>query len=366
MKRVRKFLSRPVFFAATALVLFTLAAELYAQSTVDAYGKLAKLGAEQRRQALIEGSKKEGGLMIYSTIAQPDMQALVASAEKKYPFMKVQVFREGRGAALADRALAEARAGKHIADLVVGASSGLFPMMKAGVLARYRSPELANYDKEFFDPQGQWATAFLFEWLFAYNTNFVEARALPANYLSLLDPYWKGKLVMDPLPNSFIKGALKVYGEAKALDLFKRLVDEQGVQFRRGRTMQMQLLAAGEFPAAVEIIIAHIKRLKTQGAPVNYHYVYPTPLTVSPVSILKSAPHPYAAALFVDHLLSLEGQTVMAGAGYSVAQKKVDVVEEKARKARVVISPEWDAEVGDKVIKIAKEYFAQSARTTGR
>ncbi|HEY3303371.1 MAG TPA: ABC transporter substrate-binding protein [Candidatus Binatia bacterium] len=239
-------------------------------------------------------------------------------------------------------------------------------MMKAGVLARYKSPELANYDKEFFDPEGQWATAFLFEWLFAYNTNFVDARFLPANYLNLLDPYWKGKLVMDPLPNNFIKGALKVYGETKSLDLFKRLVEEQGVQFRRGRTMQIQLLAAGEFPAAAENLIAHIKRLKSQGAPVNYHYIYPTVLTVSPVSIVKSAPHPHAAALFVDYLLSREGQTVMAEAGYSVAQKKVGVVEEKARKARVVIAPEWEAEAGDKVTKIAKEYFAQSSRATTR
>jgi iron(III) transport system substrate-binding protein len=238
--------------------------------------------------------------------------------------------------------------------------------MKAGVLARYKSPELANYDKEFFDPEGQWATAFLFEWLFAYNTNFVDARFLPANYLNLLDPYWKGKLVMDPLPNNFIKGALKVYGETKSLDLFKRLVEEQGVQFRRGRTMQIQLLAAGEFPAAAENLIAHIKRLKSQGAPVNYHYIYPTVLTVSPVSIVKSAPHPHAAALFVDYLLSREGQTVMAEAGYSVAQKKVGVVEEKARKARVVIAPEWEAEAGDKVTKIAKEYFAQSSRATTR
>lgn len=366
MSRARKLFHPMVFFAATSFVVLALAADLRAQSTVDAYGKLAKLGAEQRHKALVESGKKEAALMIYSTIAQPDMQALVASAEKKYPFLKVQVWREGRGAALADRAIAEARAGKHIADVVVGASSGLFPMMKAGLLARYRSPELVNYDKEFFDPEGQWATAFLFEWLFAYNTNFVEPRALPATYMNLLDPYWKGKLVMDPLPNSFIKGALKVYGEAKALDLFKRLVEEQGVQFRRGRTLQTQLLAAGEFPAAVENLIAHIKRTKSLGAPVNYHYIYPTVVTVSPVSIAKSAPHPYAAALFVDHLLSREGQTVMAELGYSVAQKKVDVVDEKARKARLVIEPEWEAEVGDKVARIAKEYFAQSSRSNTR
>ncbi len=280
--------------------------------------------------------------------------------------MKVQVWREGRGAALADRAIAEARAGKHIADLVVGANSGLFPMLKAGILANYKSPELVNYDKVFFDPEGRWATAFLFEWLFAYNTNFVDARNLPATYMNLLDPYWKGKLVMDPLPNSFIKGAIKVYGEAKALELFKRLMDEQGVQFRRGRTMQMQLLAAGEFPAAVEVIIAHIKRLKSQGGPVNYHYIYPTVVTVSPISIAKAAPHPYSAALFVDHLLSREGQTVIAEAGYSVAQKKVDVADEKTRKARVIVTPEWESEIGDKVAKIAKEYFAQGSRSTGR
>ncbi len=84
MKRGGKFPRRAGFFLAVVLALAP-AAGLRAQTTAEVYGKLQKLGADQRRQAAVEGAKKEGALMIYSTIAQPDMQSIVASAEKNIP-----------------------------------------------------------------------------------------------------------------------------------------------------------------------------------------------------------------------------------------------------------------------------------------
>jgi iron(III) transport system substrate-binding protein len=342
------------------MCLFLLVSTAAAQTAEALYARLEGLAPEQRRQVLIEGAKKERELMLYSTLSQSPI--LDAAMEKSYPFLKIQVWREGRGSAVADRALAEARSGRHLADVTIGGTSGLQPMIKAGILARYRSGEAAHYDKDYMDPERHWSTAFFFEWVFAYNPTLVDRSKLPQTYMNLLDPYWKGKLVADPLPNSFIKGALRVYGEKKAGELFKRLVEEQGLSFRRGRTLQAQLIAAGEFPAAIEIAVTHPKQMKAKGAPIDYHYIQPTPVTLSPVSIFKAAPHPYAAALAVDFFLSPEGQKVIASLGYSVARKDVDTPEEAAKKARVVIPLDWDFKMSDDVRRIAKEYFALKSR----
>jgi len=341
-------------------LLFVFVVPAGAQTAEAVYSKLESLQPEQRRQFLIEGAKKERELMLYTTLSQAPV--IDAAIEKAYPFLKVQVWREGRGSAVADRALAEARSGRLLGDVTVGANSGLFPMIKAGILARYRTGEAAHYDKDYLDPDRLWTTAFFFEWVFAYNPTLVDKSKIPQTYMNLLDPYWKGKLVADPLPNSFIKAALRVYGEKKAAEFFKRLVEEQNLSFRRGRTLQAQLIAAGEFPAAVEISVTHPKQMKAKGAPIDYHYIYPTPVTLAPLSIFKAAPHPHAAALAVDFILSKEGQKLIASLGYSVARKDVDVPDEAAQKARVVIPLDWEWKMTDEVRRIAKEYFALKSR----
>jgi iron(III) transport system substrate-binding protein len=347
-------------FAYQLCSLFLLAVNAGAQTPDAIYSKLENLQPEQRRQFLIEGAKKERELMLYSTLSQAPV--IDAAIEKAYPFLKVQVWREGRGSAIADRALAEARSGRLLGDITVGANSGLFPMVKAGILARYRTGEAAHFDKEYLDPDRYWSTVFFFEWVFAYNPTMVDKSKLPQTYMNLLDPYWKGKLVADPLPNSFIKAALRVYGEKKAFEFFKRLVEEQNLSFRRGRTLQAQLIAAGEFPAAIEVAVTHPRQMKAKGAPIDYHYIYPTPVTLAPISIFKTAPHPHAAALAVDFILSKEGQKLIASLGYSVPRKDVDVPDEAAKKARVVIPLDWEWKMTDEVRRIAKEYFALKSR----
>ncbi|HEY2987183.1 MAG TPA: ABC transporter substrate-binding protein [Candidatus Binatia bacterium] len=347
--------------ACQLFLLFILSVQVGSAETPDAiYSKLETLPPEKRRQVLIDGAKKERELMLYSTLTQASV--IDAALEKAYPFLNVQVWREGRGSGVADRALAEARSGRLLGDVTIGANSGLFPMLKGGILARYRSGEAAHFEKDYIDPDRYWSTAFFFEWVFVYNPTLADKSKAPETYMNLLDPYWKGKIVADPLPNSFIKGALRVYGEKKAAELFKRLVEEQHLNFRRGRTLQAQLIAAGEFPAAIEISVTHPKQMKAKGAPIDYHYIYPTPVTLAPVSIFKAAPHPHAAALAVDFILSKEGQKLIASLGYSVARRDVDVPEEAAKKARVIIPLDWEWKMTDEVRRVAKEYFALKSR----
>lgn len=257
------------------LWLLLLPALSWAQAAEELYQKLQGLDHEKRHQMLAEGAKREGTFTVYATTSGPAIDNLLNAFRKRYPFLRPQVWREGRGQALADRALAEIRAGRYIADVLGGGETALRPLMTASALARYQSPERKHYSQDYRDAEGYWTSAFIQESIFGYNTRLVDRTKLPATYFDLLDPYWKGKIVLDPLPNSFVRGALKAYGKKKALEFFELLLRQQEIQFRRGRTLQAQLLAAGEFAASPELRLGTLTELKRKGAPVEVHYIYP-------------------------------------------------------------------------------------------
>jgi iron(III) transport system substrate-binding protein len=344
------------------LLLALLPGGARAQNAEDLYRKLDRLSPENRLQALVQGAKQEGSLMVYATTSGPAIDSLLTAFRKKYPFIKTQVWREGRSAALAERITAEIRAGRYLVDVLGGGSTALQPLMKISALARYHSPERSHFANDYKDEAGYWTTVFLQESIFGFNTNLVDRAKLPASYFDLLDPYWKGKLVLDPLPNTFVRGSLIAYGEKKALELFNRLLSTQEIQFRRGRTLQVQLLAAGEFAASPELRLGTIRELKEKGAPIDYHFIYPTPAEIRPAAIFNTAPHPHTAALLVDFWLSREGQELMLQAGYSVAREGIGSEETTAKKARVPVKLDWVEDNEQKVQQITKDVFAKKAK----
>jgi len=335
---------------------------LPAQNSEKAYQKLKGLSGEKRQQALLEGAKREGSLTLYAVFTQPTMEALLKLFNSKYPFIKTQFIREGRGDALAEKYFTELRAGRNLADVVAGGDNAILELIEGKGLARYPSPEQRNYPKDYKDAEGRWTTVFISEWAFGYNTALVDRSKLPKTYMDLLDPYWKGKLGLDPLPNNFVRGALRVFGEKKATDLFQKLVDHQEVQFRRGRTTQTQLLAAGEFAASPELRLSILKELKTKGAPVNYHFAYPFPVTLGAVGVFNAAPHPYASALFTDFWLSKEGQQFMIDREFTVVREGMTEIDPEGKKNMVPLTLEFRKATDDWVRQVTRDIFAKKAR----
>lgn len=343
----------------------TLARPAPAQDADAVYQKLDGLGADQRQKMLVEGAKKEGQFTLYAVFVRPVMEAVLGEFRKKYPFVKPQFIREGRGDALADRYLTEARAGRNIADALAGGDNAVLSLMKAEALARYRSPEQKFFSDDYKDKEGRWTAVFISEWAFGYNTRLVDRAKLPKSYLDLLDPYWKGKIGLDPLPNNFIRGTLKAFGEKKALEFFQRLLDTQDIQFRRGRTLQTQFLAAGEFAASPELRLSLLKELKAANAPVDFHFAHPFPVTLAATGIFKTAPHPHAAALFIDYWLSKEGQEFMASREFTVMREGMTQLDAEGLKNMTPLTLDFRSQTDDWVRKVAAEVFAKRARSRG-
>ena len=110
--------------------------------------------------SLVERAKKEGTFMLYSSMNQPDVNHLFDGFRKKYPFITPKGYTT-RSAALLERVITEARAGKQFADVIQGNAFTLYLLAKRGQTEAYSSPEAKTYADSFRDPANGWIAVYL-------------------------------------------------------------------------------------------------------------------------------------------------------------------------------------------------------------
>ncbi|HWP34575.1 MAG TPA: ABC transporter substrate-binding protein [Thermodesulfobacteriota bacterium] len=281
-----------------------------AQPHAAALPALAKLRGPEREQRLVEGARREGSLVWYSSADTDDALALIKRFTDRYPFVRVEHFR-APSEKLLERILAEWRARAFRADVVSLPEIELHALAKQGVLVPFESPEQDAYPPEMKDPRDLWTGMYVSAWVCMYNTKLVPKEAAPRRYRDLLDPRWKGQITLDPEAYSWFVTSLRYLeqrdGPEAALDYFKRLA-RQDVQFRKGHSLIAQLVAAGEVPVAPEIQVHNVEALKSRGAPVDWVALDGViPVHRIGLALTTVAPSPHAAALFYDFILSRSG-----------------------------------------------------------
>jgi iron(III) transport system substrate-binding protein len=258
---------------------------------------------------VIEGAKKEGQVVWYSTMTLDQSKVVVDHFQKKYPFIKPELFRTG-GGPLLNKILTEARGGLYAWDVVVGRGEMVLPLKEKNLLAAYRSPETKMIDKDLTDAKGFWTAYYVNAYVLGWNTKLVKKDQVPKTYEALLDPKWKGgQISVDTEAYGMLQGLIGLWGQEKAVAYFKKLAAQDPVP-KRGNTERVQLAVAGEYP----LIIAYnqtIERMTQRGAPVDWLPLEPAVVQVNPVMISAKAPHPNAARLFEDFILSQEGQEML-------------------------------------------------------
>jgi iron(III) transport system substrate-binding protein len=153
-----------------------------------------------------------------------------------------------------------------------------------------------------------------------------------------------------------VEGLKRVWGKEKAVAYFKKLATLEPV-LKRGNTERVQLTVAGEYP----LIIAYnqtIQRMTSRNAPIDWTPLEPAVTQVNPAMIGSKAPHPNAARLFYDYILSKEGQEQLPG--YQRIPVRRDVEPDPARLFRgfkyVIENPE-DYKDFDATVKQYLEIF---------
>jgi iron(III) transport system substrate-binding protein len=258
---------------------------------------------------LIEEAKKEGKVVVYAAYSAPDANAFKAAFEKKYPFIQFEYFRAGKDKLL-EKYLTEVRAGQYLPDVY---QSSIFPMttlMQRGLIGKYASPERGVYGNDFKDKEGYWTTAYINAMTMAYNTRIVKPAEVPKSYDDLLQPKWKGKMGMDLNKTEWYVAMLQMMGEEKGKKYMEALSKQQ-VEARDGNTITGQLLVAGEFPLVISQYPTSVEEYKKVGAPIEWVAIDPHFVYSIVIGVTAKQPHPAAGKLFIDFVLSQEGQKIM-------------------------------------------------------
>ena len=314
------------------------------------------------RKPILEGARKEGKLAIYSVLAVPDHSQIVDRFRLKYPFIDVALVRPGGSERITSRILTEARAGQHLVDVIGVSLLNMHQLIKRNLVTRYPSTERERFDPNFKDREGFWTAFYVNPSVIPYNTNVVRPEQSPKTYQDLLDPKWKGQLVMEQRDIEFFSALVRHWGEENGLAYMRRLARQQ-ITIRSGHTLITQLVAAGEHPAAVSTNGPRVELTKRRGAPIDWNPPDPTVVDVVTMGIAAHAPHPNAAKLYLDHVLSREIQEELLEETFVKPSGRTDVKSRfmtKIRGSRVRMIPiEAElAEQWEKFEKLFQEIFS--------
>ena len=274
--------------------------------------------ADVRQQRLLDGARKEGTMVFYTSVETEFARALTSGFEAKYPFIKTDIFRSTHDKILS-RMNVERKTGIYTADTVSVGEFETYHMQKMGLMTPYKSPFAASYPEGFKDPNGHWTDLYDNLIVMAYNTTRVKRDELPKRYEDLLHPRWKGRMVLDQNEDRWFANMLYLMGEKKGMEFMQALA-KQNVAIRSGRSLITQLLTAGEYDLQIVAYWYRPHLMKKQGAPVDWLAMEPAIVALHPISIVDRAPHPNAAKLFIDFVLSDEGQKIFVQRGRESAK----------------------------------------------
>ena len=317
----------------------------------------AQLASAASRDQLIDGAKKEAEVVVYASMNLEEANTMIARFEQKYPFVKVKLNRAD-SEKLLTRILVEARAKRPFADVIQTLGFGMHTLKKSQLLGQYLSPENNYYPKEFKE-EGYWTTVYTNPYVVAYNPRLVGKDQLPRKYEDLLHPMWQGKMMMEPTKVDWFGGVLQIMGKEKGLKYMRDLA-KQNIMNRIGHDLLAQLVAAGEGLMDIDIPAPSVDRVRKRGAPIDWVAFLPAPASLIGIGVAAQPAHTNAARLYVDFILSLEGQRILADLGRYLA--RMEIMQEQAAKAKGLQMTPVSPELGEFTLeytKLMREIFGQ-------
>jgi iron(III) transport system substrate-binding protein len=350
LSRIRRCFS-PFGWAFMLLLAWVPASPLRAQSVAE----LATYSGPDRTQKLIDGAKKENALTIYSSMTSADMGALINAFAAKYG-IRAQHWR-GSSEDIRNRTSREYSGGRYDVDVAETAGPDMEAMVSEQLLQKFATPVSAELIPQATLPHGQWIATRLSVFAGAYNTDIFKPADAPKTYEDLLNPRFKGKLGIEAEDANWFMTVVGAMGEQKGLKLFKDIVAANGMSIRKGHTLLANFVPTGEVPLALTAYSYRVEQLKKEGAPVEIVYLPPVVAFPTGAGIFRRAPHPHAALLFEDFILT-EGQKILVERDAVPTNPKAGPV---PKDLIFVDLPKFMKE-GEKWTRLFKETFASPAR----
>ena len=290
--------------ALAASFLLSWPSQAPAQSAASMY---AYRGGD-RDARLLAGARREGSLMLYTSMQLVDSQPLTEAFEKKYG-IAVKIFRAS-GEKLAQRVLGESRGGRHDVDAIETDGAQVEILHREKQLAPFYSPSVRDIPANIVPAHGEYVPTRLTLYVMAYNTQKVKPADVPKTYEDLLDRQWTGRMALEAEDVQWFAAVVKAMGEDRGLAYFRKLA-ALAPGLRNGHTLLAELVAAGEIDIAIDAHVQGVARLKAKGAPIDWKPLQPAFGQAASIGLARDAPHPHAALLFADFILSREGQEII-------------------------------------------------------
>jgi iron(III) transport system substrate-binding protein len=310
---------------------------------------------------LLDAAKKEGSLVIYSSVNEEEALPIWKRFEEQTG-IKVDYVR-GSDAQLIGRMMIEGRAGRGAWDLVLITAAHKLP---PAMLAQINPPEAAQLFPAARDPGRRWYGFSANYNVPAYNTKSVAAADLPQSYEDFAKRAdWAGRVVINEYDSEWVKALLDHYGEAKGRDLLRALGTTLKPAIVNGHLAVARAVGAGEYVAALTNYVNLTLNVKLAGAPTDFWTLEPIGVFYMQVSASAQAPHPNAARLGANFILSQEGQGLLTRRGRIPARPDVETNPPgvlRALHARKVMPIMLDPEQEKKVDALFKEFITGRTR----
>jgi iron(III) transport system substrate-binding protein len=317
-------------FLAAALVLATAACG--SGKTSDSGPSAATLNAMSDAD-LAAAAAKDGSVTWYTTFSDDDVQPIVAAFNKTYPNIKVKPLRLSADQ-IPTRIITEQRGKQYSADVVSGDSPQVAQILQAGALQPYTPKDSSPLPGGLTLPKGYEGIVYVVTTTVAYNPTVVaqEHLPVPASAQDFENPAWRGKFSIDPGAVNWYDSLIKGMGHDQALALLKGLGANKPV-FVESHTQALTDVQAGE-PAGAVTAYGYKASSMRKKTPKTIQFVNanPLPSSLTLIDVVAHAPHPAAARLFEDWMVSRDGQ-----------QAVVDVTNHTTLRSDVTNDPNvWD------------------------
>lgn len=304
----------------------------------------------------VEKARQEAKLRVYGTWDVPEYNAYSKAFRERYPFIDIAYTRATRQDR-SMRPLIALREGRVVVDVISGLGSNIFAFREQDALMKIDDlPGFKATLTDLKDPDGLWVGHQLNYWCVSYNTKKVNAQDLPKEWDGFLDgaKWGKGRIGIGNRPNLWLLPLADVKGQAWADGFARELFAKTRPQLRKeGMNAMINLVIIGEVDVAIPSAQYRLGELREKGAPIAWHCPDPVPTAVQIVGAIKQSPSAHAAKIYVNWLLSREGQlaqfAAMEGAPSHAALQSPDFItfaaqltgKQKAFRSPNMVEEDW-------------------------
>jgi len=270
---------------------------------------LGRAGIAAVPASVTDAAKKEGTVVWYTSVDAKTLTPLVQRFDQSHPGIALQTLQITSNLIPA-RIITEQRGGKFNADVANGDVVPMAQLAAAGALQVYHPADPGKFVKGANDPNGLWSCLYFDTTVLAWNVKKLQADGLkpPTSVADLARPEWRGKIGLNATAYNWYQGLTEIDPNAK--DLLTKIIANHPL-LTQGHTNTMTQLESGEFDVT-PTVYGYLAD-KEHRAGLGIDFINPKPLIVglTPVAFIKNAPHPNAARVLLDWLLSKDGQNAL-------------------------------------------------------